>query len=232
MCERLRQPGIPQHVRTLVLTVLALAVPIVSVAQTDDSGAAQFDIDSESSWLRVLVYRGGLLRGLGHNHVVSHTEITGTVTVGEDPLQSELVLEFRVANLEVDDPELRALAGSDFPPQISEKDNTGTRANKLGKKLLQAEQFPAIQIRSEQITGDMPDIEVEANIVVRGTEFAVVFPARLELSSDSFIARGKLEITHAEMGLKPFKAMLGTLRVRDTLILNYEISGKRTITSE
>jgi len=172
------------------------------------------------------------LRGLGHNHVVSHNEITGTVTVGQDPLQSELILEFRVADLTVDDPELRALAGPDFAGQIPEKDIAGTQANILGKKLLQAEQFPAIQIRSEQITGDMPDIEVEANIVVRGTEFAVVFPARVELSSDSFIASGKLEITHAEMGLKPFKAMLGTLRVRDTLILNYEISGKRTITSE
>lgn len=232
MCERSRQRRIPQHVRTLGLAVLALLVPHASPAQYDDTGAMRFEIDSESSWLHVLVYRGGLLRGLGHNHVVSHNEITGTVTVGQDPLQSELILEFRVADLTVDDPELRALAGPDFAGQIPEKDIAGTRANMLGKKLLQAEQFPAIQIRSEQITGDMPDIEVEANIVVRGTEFAVVFPARVELSSDSFIASGKLEITHAEMGLKPFKAMLGTLRVRDTLILNYEISGKRTITSE
>ncbi len=232
MCERLRQPGIPQHVRTLVLTVLALAVPIVSVAQTDDSGAAQFDIDSESSWLQVLVYRGGLLRGLGHNHVVSHSEITGTVTVGEDPLQSELMLEFRVVDLEVDDPELRALAGPDFPGQIPQKDIAGTRTNMLGKKLLQAEQFPSIQIRSKQITGSMPDIEVEASVVVRGAEFTVVFPARVELSSDSFVASGNLEIAHGEIGLKRFSAALGTLRVRDTLIVNYEISGKRTVADE
>ena len=232
MCERLHQPRIPQHVRTLALTVFALLVPLSSPAQYDDTGAVRFHIDSESSWLRVLVYRGGLLRGFGHNHIVSHNEIKGTVTLGQNPLQSELIVEFSVADLTVDDPQLRALAGPDFPGQISEKDIAGTRSNMLGKKLLQAEQFPSIQIRSEQITGSMPDIEVEASVVVRGVEFTVVFPVRVELSSDSFVASGELEITHADMGLKPFKAVLGTLRVRDTLILNYEISGQRTIASE
>jgi hypothetical protein len=97
MCERLRQRRIPQHVRTLVLAVLALLVPHASPAQYDDSGAMRFEIDSESSWLHILVYRGGLLRGLGHNHVVSLNEITGTVTVGQDPLQSELILNYEIS---------------------------------------------------------------------------------------------------------------------------------------
>jgi len=142
------------RVRTLILTllVLAIALPLASPAQDlsagEDAEPVQFRIDGDSSWLRVLVYRGGLLRGFGHNHVVSNNNLTGTVTVPQDPLKSTLMLEFRVADLVVDEPELRTLEGDDFRRQISPKDIAGTRANMLGKKLLQADQFPSIEIRS------------------------------------------------------------------------------------
>ena len=220
----------------LLLVVLAFIVPFASLAQEPSAGEharpVQYRVDSDSSWLRVLVYRGGLLRGFGHNHVISHNDITGTVMFTQDPRQSALTLEFRVTDLAVDEPELRALEGADFSGQISQKDITGTRANMLGKKLLQAGQFPSVQIRSERITGSMPDLEIEATVFVRGAEFTVIFPASVEVTSDSFFASGELEIRHAEIGLSPFKAIFGTLRVRDTLVLKYKISGSRIIASE
>jgi len=209
-----------------VLTLLALAAPLACPAQVLPAGE-EFRVISGSSWLRVLVYRGGLLRRFGHNHVVSVNEITGTVNVAPDPLESTLLLEFKVADLMVDEPASRALEGEDFRSRISEQDIAGTRANLLGKKLLQANEFPTIQIRSERITGNFPDVKIEATVVVRETEFTVVFPARVSLSDDLFVASGELEINHREIGLSPFKAGLGTLRVRDTLMLKYEISGAR-----
>ena len=213
----------------LLLVVLAIALPLASSAQDQSAGrdSVRYRVDSGSSWLRVLVYRGGLLRGLGHNHVVSQDAITGTVIVAQDPLLSKLNLEFEVANLLVDDPQLRTLAGPDFPGEIPEKAIAGTRTNMLGKKLLQAAEFPSIQMRSESITGNFPDIQVAAIVTIRGAEIAVTFPASIEISGESFVASGELEITHAELGLKPFKAALGTLQVRDALVLQYEISGTR-----
>ncbi len=220
----------------LAVLVFAIALPLASPAQDlsagEDADPVKFRIDSDSSWLRVLVYRGGLLRGFGHNHVVSHNDLTGTVTVPQDPLKSTLMLEFRVADLVVDEPELRAIEGDDFRRQISPKDIAGTRANMLGEKLLQAGQFPSIEVRSGKITGSMPHIEVEATVFVRGAEFPITFPASVDLSNDSFVASGELKIGHAEIGLSPFKAVLGTLRVRDVLVLKYEISGMRVIASE
>ena len=230
--SQIRSLEIARRSRLLLIT-LAVIAPFATAAQdlsiVDNAAPARFHVDSDSSWLHVFVYRGGLLRGLGHNHVISHTGISGSVTVGRDPLQSQLMLEFKVADLSVDNPELRKLAGPDFPGQIPAKDIAGTKANMLGKKLLQAERFPSIQLRSEQFRGSMPNLEIEASITVRDAEFTVVFPARVEVSGDSFVARGELKLSHAEIGLKPFKAVLGTLRVRDTLLLKYEISGTRPI---
>ena len=244
MSERLDQPGKSLRIRTLaiahrgglLLITLAFIVPSASPAQNLSAGAAsdpvQYRIDSESSWLRVLVYRGGILRGLGHNHVISLNDLAGTVTVPQDPLQATLMLEFKVADLVVDEPGSRALEGDDFRGQISQKAIAGTRVNMLGKKLLRAEQFPSIQIRSQKITGRIPNIDIEATVVVKGAEFAVVFPARVTLSNESFVASGEAEIRHAEIGLSPFKAGFGTLKVRDTLVLKYEISGLRIIAPE
>jgi hypothetical protein len=211
--------------------LLAIALPFATSAQEETAAGypVLFHVDSSASWLRVLVYRGGLLRGFGHNHVVSHHGIEGTILVGQDPLQSELSLEFAVGDLAVDKPEQRSLAGPDFPGRIREKDIAGTRRNLLGKKLLQEEQYPSIRIRSHGITGNMPEIGVEATVTVRGEEFTIVFPAQVDMSGDSIVASGQLELSHRDLGLKPFKAVLGTLRVRDMLILQYEITGVREV---
>ena len=213
----------------LLLVVLAIALPLAGSAQDQSAGrdSVRYRVDGGSSWLRVLVYRGGLLRGLGHNHVVSHNAIRGTVIVAQDLLLSRIDLDFEVEKLLVDESHLRTLAGPDFPGEIPEKAIAGTRTNMLGEKLLQATQFPSIQIRSESITGNFPDIQVAAIVTIRGAEIAITFPASVEMSGESFVASGELEITHAGLGLKPFKAALGTLQVRDALVLQYEISGIR-----
>ena len=222
--------------RYLAFLALAMAVPLAGPAQflpaSEVTTPGRFIIDSELSWLRVLVYRGGLLRALGHNHVVAHHGISGTVTIGQDPLQSELLLEFTLADLVVDEPEQRALEGPDFAGQISPQDIAGTRANMLGKKLLQAERYPTIRIRSQHITGSLPDLAVAASVTVRGMEFNVAFPVHVDLSPDSFVATGELEMRHSDIGLKPLKAGLGTVRVRDALLLKYEISGTRSTATE
>lgn len=71
----------------------------------------------------------------------------------------------------------------------------------------------------------MPDVNIVATVIVKGTENTVTFPASIELRDDSFVARGQLEITHGELGLSNFKIGGGALSVRDLLVLKYEISG-------
>ena len=219
------------RIKSLLLIVLAIAVPMLSQAQ-EPAMDREFRIDSNASWLRVLAYPDGPLRRFGHHHVISHHGISGVVVVAPNPLESTIKLELTVAGLEVDDPAMRGLEGEDFEGEISQKDIDGTRGNMLGEDLLNAEQFPTIQIQSETIEGTMPDVNIVATVIVLGTEHTVKFPANIELTDDSFVASGQLEVTHGELGLSPFTAMGGALSVRDLLILKYEISGARVTESE
>jgi len=216
---------------SLLLTVLAIAAPLASQAQ-EPATNQQFRVDSDASWLRVLAYPDGPLRRFGHHHVISHHGISGTVDVAPNPLESTIMLELTVQDLKVDDPALRELEGEDFEGDVPQKDIDGTRANMLGEKLLHGEQFPAIQIQSSAIDGSMPDVNIVTTVIVTGMENTVTFPASIELTDDSFVASGQLEITHGELGLSPFTAMGGALSVRDLLVLKYQISGAPATASE
>ena len=91
----------------LLLTMLAIAAPHASQAQ-EPATNKEFRVDSDASWLRVLAYPDGPLRRFGHHHVISHHGISGIVVVAPNPLESTILLELTVADLEVDDPALRA----------------------------------------------------------------------------------------------------------------------------
>ena len=219
------------RITSLLLTVLAITAPLVSQAQ-EPATNKEFRVDSDASWLRVLAYPDGPLKRFGHHHVISHHAISGIVEVAPNPLESSIMLELKVADLEVDDPALRGLEGDEFEGEVPQKDIDGTRGNMLGEKLLHAEQFPTIQIQSRAMEGNMPDVNIVATVAVKGMEQTVTFPASIELTDDSFVASGQLEITHGGLGLSPFTAMGGALSVRDLLVLKYEISGARVEESE
>ena len=219
------------RVVTLLLTLLAVSAPLAGQAQEPATGQT-YRVDSDASWIRILAYPDGPLKRFGHHHVISHRSISGTVDVAPDPMDSTFTLEIAVTDLEVDDAGMRALEGEDFEDEVPQKDIDGTRSNMLGEDLLNGEQFPTIEIRSAAMEGSMPDVNIVATVVVKGTENTVTFPASIELTDDAFVASGQLEIVHGELGLSQFTAMGGALSVRDLMVFNYEISGVAVTESE
>ena len=195
------------------------------VASNQASSGAHYRIDSERSWLRVLVYRDGLLSGLGHNHVVSHNDISGTIVLLGEPLQADIAIELKVAEFVVDDAQLRIAEGDDFSGQVSNKDIAGTRSNMLGKKLLSADSFPTIRIQSTAGVETLPKIELDVIVTVLDREHHLVVPATVVLSENAFVATGELSISHSDIGLSPFNAVFGALQVRDRLDLKFEMHG-------
>ena len=214
--------------RIMSLVLMALAVVTVAPAEAQESaGSTTYRVDSDASWIRVLAWPDGPLKRFGHHHVISHHGISGTVDVAPNPLESSFHLELAVADLNVDDPELRALEGEEFEGEVPQKDIDGTRTNMLSEPLLHGDRFPTIQARSAAIEGSLPDVTIVVNVVVKGAEQTVSFPASIELTDDRFVARGQRDITHGEFGLSPFTAMGGALSVRDLLVFKYEIRGDR-----
>lgn len=186
-------------------------------------GATNYRIDPQASVLHILVYRGGRLAKLGHNHVVSSKSLTGRVWMHRQLDQSGFEIAFPVADLIVDDPEARRAAGSEFPPEIPEGDKQGTRKNMLRAEVLDAENYPRVELKSAKIDGALPNPQVTAQITIKQATRDVVVPVKVSVSGDRLTATGEFAIQQTDFGMKPFSVAMGALEVKDRLDVRFEI---------
>lgn len=175
------------------------------------------------SELRILAYRDGPLARLGHNHVISTTQVDGRVAWTEDIGRSYVEFRLPVASFEIDRPELRAEEGDEFPGEIPDQDIAGTRTNMLGEKLLDADNYPEIRLFSRRVRGSLDALIVDAEVIIKNQPTAVSFPLSARWEGERLIASGQASLAQTSLGLEPFSALLGALTVRDEIELKFRL---------
>ncbi|HEX4268244.1 MAG TPA: hypothetical protein VHY36_10175 [Steroidobacteraceae bacterium] len=179
-----------------------------------------FDVIPAESRLVVRVYRAGALAALGHNHIVACRCLTGTIYLPRDPARTSFDLRLAVTQLTVDDPVLRAAEHSaDFPPDVAPSARQATRHNMLSSVLLNAASYPDIALRSAGLRpspdGRRDDIVVQVLVQLGGEWHSVAVPMRREIQGDEITVSGEFPLRQTELGLTPFTALGGGLRVKD-----------------
>lgn len=187
-----------------------------------------YDIVAADSLLTVRVYRGGTLASAGHNHVIASHTLVGTVYVPDDVLQSSLELHLAVAELSVDEPELRAQEGSgDFPPDVPQSARDGTRRNMLGYAVLDAAEYPEIVLRSERLepaaAAAPGGLTAYMDAQVRDQHRTISVPVAYKLVGNTLTVTGEAALRQSELGLTPFTALMGALAVQDEMRVRFRI---------
>jgi hypothetical protein len=210
--------------------------PPAAAAPTPHLGTP-FEILPQSSLLTLLVYRGGALASAGHNHVIASHDLSGTIFIPPELLQSSFEVHVPVATLTVDEAALRAQqSAADFPPDVSEGAKEGTRRNMLGEALLDAEHNPEIVLRSLQLepasgagaaggaAADSSTVQAQVQSSVRGQLRTFTAPVHYRLTGDRTLeASGEFTLRQSELGLTPFSAMLGALQVQDEMRVSFHM---------
>ncbi len=191
-----------------------------------------FEVVTAQSRLIVLVYRAGPLAALGHDHVVACRCLTGAVYLPRDPLRASFDVHIPVRQLTVDDPALRAAEHSgDFPPDVSPSARHGTRRHMLGATQLNAARFPDIRLRSESLRpspdGKRGDIIAQVRVELAGESRSVSVPLHFRIRHDEIIATGEFPLEQTGLGLTPFSALDGALRVRNRMQVRVRLIAKR-----
>jgi polyisoprenoid-binding protein YceI len=191
------------------------------------AGAESFRIVPQESLLQILVYRGGAMARLGHNHVIASHHLEGEVFVTPDPLGTRFDIRVPVNELTVDEPAMREIAGTEFPPGVPQNARDGTRNNLLSEALLDGVNYPTIRLRATEVlqSGDGFDVGVE--ITLKDQAHRVRVPVRLERKDGALLARGEFALKQSELGLKPFSVAMGTLVVLDDMKVRFEISARK-----
>jgi polyisoprenoid-binding protein YceI len=192
------------------------------------ASAVHYRVLAQDSEIVVRVYRGGSLARLGHNHVIATRDIDGSLWLDPQTGRASVALGFEKTSLLVDDPALRAANGEDFATDVPADAIAATRDNMLGPRLLDAERYPRIEIRSIETVGTAPGITVQATVQVTDQAFPVTFDTDVEIEDRRITASGEQRLSHAELGLEPFSVMLGALRVQDVMELKYSIVAEQS----
>jgi len=193
-----------------------------------------YDVQSRDSLLTILAFRGGALAKAGHNHVIASHDLTGTFYVPDDVMRSTFELHMPVAQLVIDEPELRAKEGAEFPTDVPESAKEGTRRNMLSEALLNGVEFPDISLTCVSIesagAAGGGAVQAGVQVTVRGQQHTVMVPVSYTLANGELIASGDLPLKQTDLGLTPFSAMLGALQVQDELRVRFRIVARQAQT--
>lgn len=185
--------------------------------------AGTYQIDSDQSELRVLVYRAGSLAHLGHNHVLVNHGLSGEVIVGPTWPASSFALRLPVDKFRVDDASARREEGADFPGEVPDEAKTGTLRNMLSANQLNAARFPVMLIEGT-VLDDSPDAPMATmKLNVAGHESSLRVPFFVQAESGRLTASASFELRQTALGLTPYSLLGGALQVQDALQVKIRI---------
>lgn len=198
-----------------------------SLPEVDLAGARIYTLDPEASQVHILVYRGGTLARLGHNHVLSSKSVHGKAWVHQDFARSGFEVTLPVVTLIIDDPAARALHGEPFAAEVAQKDIEGTRRNLMRPEVLDGEQFGEIKLRASHVSGTFEAPRVSAQITIKDVTREVQIPLALDLRETKLSASGAFDLLQSDFGIKPFSVALGALQVQDKIHVTYRLIATR-----
>lgn len=187
-------------------------------------GAVAYRVVQADSQLRLRVYRAGPLAALGHNHVISTSDIQGTVYVQPKLERSGFELRIPLKSFVIDKSAQRAQEGAGFEAEPSASARAGTRANMLGSAVLDAVKYPDMTLRSLGMVGPPWYPRIAVRVTLHGVSHDYVVPTALfHAPHGRLVATGGLTLKQSDFGIKPFSILNGGLRVRDGLDVSFHL---------
>lgn len=179
------------------------------------------------SRLEVRVYRDGPMAKLAHNHLITSSAITGSIELRAPRTASRFRLELPLESLVVDDEKARQAAGEDFAAPVPEKDREGTRHNMLGDRMLAASRQAVLRLSADALSGGPENFTARLRVALRGEERVIEVPLTITMEGERLHVHAHLRLRHADLGLVPFTAGLGAIRVRDDFEIDCRLEARR-----
>ena len=163
--------------------------------------AGTHEFGPHNASLQIKTYREGVAARVGHDLTIEVTRWEATVTsAGEPPSMA--------VELSADSRSLEVRGGERGVKPLSDKDRVEIRKN-IDEKVLKGQ---PIRFRSSSVSPDGSALEVEGELTI-GDDTRPV-RAQLTLGDDGTIS-GTIPLTQTEWGIKPYRGLMGALKVRD-----------------
>jgi polyisoprenoid-binding protein YceI len=160
-------------------------------------------VGGDTGTLQVRTYREGLAQKVGHDLIIDVGQWDGSAEVRDDGTLSAV-------QLNADPHSLQVREGLRGIKPLTDRDRADIRRT-IDEKILEGR---PIAFRSTAVEPDDGRLTVRGELELAGT----TRPASFQLSADpDGRVVGTLPVTQSEWGIKPYRGMMGALKVRDTV---------------
>jgi len=199
------------------------AWPAFDYAAAAQGGAAVYRLDLATSRVEIVVRRAGPLARLGHDHVIVASP-EAWIYWPENAGDARAELRLALDQFEVDPADARQRYGLEDVPDAAAIE--GTRRNML-EKVLAAETWPYVTVDTGRLSGGPDEWELDAEFTVRDHRLRRTIPVNIMRTDDSLAVQGSLVVEHAELGLEPYTALAGAIRVAEAIELHFALNATR-----
>ncbi len=157
----------------------------------------------QSGTLTVNTYREGVAQKIGHDLVIAVEQWDATVDIGPDGAIQSVRLNADPSSLQISEAHNGAKA-------LSDKDRKDIKTS-MDEKVLRGQ---PIAFASSAVEPRDGGVTVVGDLTMADTTRPATF--EIDVRGDGHVA-GTLPVTQSEWGIKPYKALMGALKVRDTV---------------
>jgi polyisoprenoid-binding protein YceI len=186
----------------------------------EQSRARTYTIVPSESSFRVFVGKTGLFSALAHDHDMGVKSFNGRVVVPEVGTGGgSLEMEVDATSLEV----------LDTKPSESDKKKI---FDSMHNEVLQSAKYPKITFKSvsvgdvKQAGNDAYSFVVNGDLTLRGVTKRIAVPVAATITPQQIRATGKYTLKQTDYGIKPYSAAGGTIKVKDEVVVNFNIVAK------
>lgn len=109
--------------------------------------------------------------------------------------------------------------GERQPDTLKEKDIADIEAD-MAKKVLHPDKYPTVSFSSKAIKEKEGGYHVNGELSLHG----VTKPLDFVIDTSGGDLKGRFTIIQTDYGIKPFKAMMGTLKIKDEMDIGFDLS--------
>ncbi len=179
--------------------------------------AGTYSLNGNSGKMSVYTYKEGLLSKLAHDLLIDVPNFKVNLNVPEAGLTSgSLEVELQTDSLKVD---CAMKEGERQPDTLKEKDIADIEKD-MAKKVLHPDKYPTVNFCSKEIQEKEGGYHVNGELSLHG----VTKPIDFDIDTNGDKIKGRFSILQKDYGVKPFKAMMCTLRIKNEIDFAFDLS--------
>jgi len=177
-----------------------------------------YNLNASSGKLCVYTFKEGFLSAVAHDLLIDVTNFTMKLNVPDASVHSASVEAEILAN------SLKVVCamkdGQRNNDALKEKDKADIEEATF-KDVLHPSKYPTINFRSTNIQEKDGTYHVKGELTLHGVTRPIEFDAKTTTGKD---LKGRVTLPQKDFGIKPYKALLGTLKVKNEVDIAFDLS--------